>query len=109
MGPSPRGASVPIRHLLLGLATAGALTLTACGGADSSSTSQAAEPGEPTTRTVEHFRGATEVPVDPQRVVVLDLGELDSAIALGVKPVGAVQAPVEDGLLSYLTAQSEGI
>lgn len=98
-----------LRSLLLGLATAGALTLTACGGADSSATSEAAEPTEPTTRTVEHFRGTTEVPADPQRVVVLDLGELDSAVALGVKPVGAVKAPVEDGLLSYLSAQSEGI
>jgi iron complex transport system substrate-binding protein len=30
------------------------------------------------------------------------LGELDSAVALGVTPVGAVRAPVNSGLLSYL-------
>ena len=49
-----------------------------------------------------HTRGTTEVPAEPERVVVLDLGELDSAVALGMTPVGAVRAPVNDGLLSYL-------
>ena len=94
------------RHLLVGLATAAALSLTACGDADSG---QSVAADEPPTRSVTHFRGTTEVPAEPQRVVVLDLGELDSAIALGVKPVGAVKAPVEEGLLSYLAEQSAGI
>jgi len=40
-------------------------------------------------------------------VVVLDTGELDSAIALGVTPVGAVRAPVEDGFLEYLSEETE--
>lgn len=62
-----------------------------------------------TTRTITHAGGTTEVPADPQRVVVLDLGELDSAIALGVTPVGAVRAPVNTGLLSYLQDEAEGI
>lgn len=53
-------------------------------------------------RTIEHAMGATQVPDNPERVVVLDTGELDSAIALGVVPVGAVRAPVEDGFLDYL-------
>jgi len=96
------------RHLLIGLATAAALSLTACG--DSGSDDVAGPVAqEPTTRSVTHFRGTTEVPAEPQRVVVLDLGELHSAIALGVKPVGAVKAPVQDGLLSYLSEQAAGI
>lgn len=53
-------------------------------------------------RTIEHAMGTTEIPTQPERVVVLDTGELDSAMALGVVPVGAVQAPVEDGFLDYL-------
>jgi iron complex transport system substrate-binding protein len=92
--------------LLLGVTLATALTLSACGGGAELA---AAPSDEPATRSVEHFRGTTEVPADPQRVVVLDLGELDSAVALGVKPVGAVTAPVEDGLLSYLADDVEGI
>lgn len=38
----------------------------------------------------------------PERVVVLDTGELDSAMPLGVKPVGAVEAIPGEGLPSYL-------
>ncbi|WP_030559755.1 ABC transporter substrate-binding protein, partial [Streptomyces exfoliatus] len=42
------------------------------------------------------------VPVAPKRVVVLDTAELDSALTLGVKPVGATHADVDSGFLSYL-------
>ena len=83
------------------LAVAIALTLTACGGS--------AEPGETTPsddaafpRTVEHAMGQTEIPRQPERVVVLDTGELDTALSLGVTPVGAVTTAVSDGFLSYL-------
>ena len=91
--------------LLAGIGAAALMALAACGG----SSAPSAAPDQTQTRTVEHFRGTTEVPVDPQRVVVLDLGELDSAIALGITPVGAVKAPVEEGLLSYLADRSADI
>ncbi|OZC86257.1 hypothetical protein CH282_12500 [Rhodococcus sp. 06-418-1B] len=43
------------------------------------------------TRTVTHLYGATDIPVDPQRVVVLDAGNvLESVLALGVEPVATV-------------------
>jgi iron complex transport system substrate-binding protein len=96
---------LPQKILLVGLSAATALSLAACGGSDASTDATATAD----TRTVQHFRGSTEVPADPQRVVVLDLGELDSAIALGVTPVGAVKAPVEEGLLSYLEQEAAGI
>lgn len=57
-------------------------------------------------RTIEHAMGATEIPERPERVVVLDTGELDSAISLGVTPVGAVRAPVEEGFLDYLSEET---
>lgn len=63
----------------------------------------------PTTRTVSHSMGETNVPIDPQRVVVLDTGELDSVLALGVTPVGAVEAFAGAGLPSYLDGMIEGI
>jgi iron complex transport system substrate-binding protein len=43
-------------------------------------------------RTIAHAMGSTKITGTPKRVVVLDTGELDSAVALNVKPVGAVEA-----------------
>ncbi len=54
------------------------------------------------TRAIKHAMGTTEVPLHPKRVVVLDTGELDTALTLGVKPVGAVEAIAGQGLPSYL-------
>jgi iron complex transport system substrate-binding protein len=53
-------------------------------------------------RTVEHAMGTTEVPADPQRVVVLDSSLLDSAVALDVLPVGATEGVAGAGLPAYL-------
>ncbi|MCE3553783.1 iron-siderophore ABC transporter substrate-binding protein [Pseudonocardia sp. RS11V-5] len=39
-------------------------------------------------RTVTHARGTTRIDARPTRVVVLDTGELDDVLALGVTPVG---------------------
>lgn len=58
--------------------------------------------------TIQHAMGETTIPAAPERVVVLDTGELDSVTALGITPVGAVRAPVEDGLLSYLKDATQG-
>lgn len=57
------------------------------------------------TRTVEHAMGITEVPADPQRVVVLDSSFLDAALALGVVPVGATEASDGFGMPDYLAAE----
>ena len=79
----------------LGLAAAG------CGG-------PAGEVEGP-THAVQHAMGTSEVPLSPQRVVVLDTGELDSVLALGVKPVGAVRADEATGPQAYLSQQAQGI
>ena len=42
------------------------------------------------SRSVTHAMGTTEVPVNPQRIVVLDITPLDAAIALGIEPVGTI-------------------
>ena len=93
------------RHVLqaTGLAMAAAVALTGCGGtgevadAEASVATEAAFP-----RTVEHAMGATDIPARPERVVVLDTGELDSVLSLGVTPVGAVTTAVSQAFLSYL-------
>jgi iron complex transport system substrate-binding protein len=60
------------------------------------------------THVVKHAMGETTVPNNPQRVVVLDSGELDTAITLGIKPVGAASAG-GDTFVSYLKDKTEGI
>ncbi|MGW7415872.1 ABC transporter substrate-binding protein [Streptomyces sp. NPDC054863] len=81
------------------LAAAGALALSACGGSDKEA---GADAGGPRTRTVKTAMGDVRVPEAPKRVVVLDTAELDSALTLGVKPVGSTHADVESGFLNYL-------
>jgi iron complex transport system substrate-binding protein len=83
-----------------------ALLLAACG---SGSAEPAEEADSAQTRTVKHAMGTAEVPVHPKRVVVLDTGELDDTLALGVKPVGAVRIDVSQDFLSYLGDQTDGI
>lgn len=47
--------------------------------------------------------GETKVPVSPQRVVVLGSEELDSTVALGFRPVGAVVPTATDDFPAYVT------
>jgi len=41
-------------------------------------------------KVVEHGMGKTEVPIEPERIVTLDYQALESTLALGFQPVGAV-------------------
>ncbi|MEV5595776.1 iron-siderophore ABC transporter substrate-binding protein [Streptomyces sp. NPDC052496] len=102
-------------------ALAASVTLTACGPGGSSGTgrsdggsAKAADcPAQPATtwarpasgtgtHRVRTAQGEVEVPAAPRRVVVLDTAELDSAITLGVRPVGATRSDVAGGFLDYL-------
>lgn len=78
------------------------LALAACGGAGGEAGDGAGDGGDAQVRTVGHAMGETEIEGTPKRVVVLDTGELDSAMSLGVTPVGAVEAVEGLGLPSYL-------
>jgi iron complex transport system substrate-binding protein len=102
-----QGAPAPVVQPSASPAPAGA---TSAAPADTTSPSPEATPeGSGETRTIEHAMGTTEVPVDPQRVVVLDTGELDSVLALGVTPVGAVEAIAGEGFQGYLEDQTANV
>ncbi|PCE15770.1 iron ABC transporter substrate-binding protein [Microbacterium sp. SZ1] len=51
---------------------------------------------------VTHARGTTEVPADVERVVTLEPLELDTAVAVGITPVGAAVASNVASTPSYL-------
>ncbi|CAM5602231.1 ABC transporter periplasmic component [Streptomyces spiroverticillatus] len=74
--------------------------LAACTGSPDAATRSAARP----TRTVDTVMGEVTVPAVPRRVVVLDTAELDSALALGVTPVGATHGDAPTGFPRYLPA-----
>lgn len=71
-----------------------ALLLTACGAP--------AAPGGGAVRTVTDARGTVEVPAQPQRVVVLEPVQLDTAVAVGTVPVGAAVLSPAAGVPGYL-------
>ncbi|MFD7662959.1 ABC transporter substrate-binding protein [Streptomyces sp. NPDC059788] len=119
--PVPRAGRRRARALLaVSTALATSLTLAACGSGGSSgpggsgSSAEAADcPAQPATtwarpasggggHKVRTAMGEVEVPDAPRRVVVLDTAELDSAITLGVRPVGATRSDVASGFLDYL-------
>ncbi|MEU7255651.1 iron-siderophore ABC transporter substrate-binding protein [Streptomyces rimosus] len=110
------------RRAALAVATALAtsLTMAACGSGGSSgaggsgaSAKPADCPAQPATawakpvvgagtHRVRTAQGEVTVPNRPRRVVVLDTAELDSAITLGVTPVGATRSDVAGGFPGYL-------
>ena len=92
------------------VAVAASLALSACGGtSDAAPRSEAAPADADFPRTVQHAMGQTEIPARPERVVVLDTGELDSALSLGVVPVGAVTTDVSEEFLSYLADDARDV
>ncbi|MPZ83291.1 MAG: ABC transporter substrate-binding protein [Actinophytocola sp.] len=72
-----------------------ALVLAGCGVSAQPSSERPASGGDTSEAatfplSVEHKYGTTEIPKEPKRVVTLGLSDQDAVLALGVKPVGAV-------------------
>ncbi|CAM00610.1 iron complex transport system substrate-binding protein [Saccharopolyspora erythraea NRRL 2338] len=87
------------RRLIAAVVAAVGLATTAACGTSGPDQPAAAQQGE---RVINHAKGQTRISGTPQRVVVLDTGELDAVLALGVKPVGTVQPDVDIPLQPYL-------
>jgi iron complex transport system substrate-binding protein len=93
--------------LTLVLLVAVLLASVGCGGAGEGAENGGGGGSAGSGWVIEHAMGETEITGKPQRVVVLDTGELDSAMTLGVKPVGAVEAIPGEGFPSYLEGTEE--
>ncbi len=82
------------------VAAAAALALSACGGgAEKSESKPSGTEGADSAAfpvTVEHKYGSTTIEAEPKKVVTLGLSDQDAVLALGVKPVGAVDWFKED-------------
>ncbi|MFJ9181032.1 iron-siderophore ABC transporter substrate-binding protein [Streptomyces sp. NPDC102360] len=96
-------------RLALGASLALALTLTACSSDDGGGAAKPAAKASG-SHTVGTAMGDVKVKNLPERVVVLNTAGLDSAITLGVRPVGATRAGAGQPFLSYLpAAKTKGI
>ncbi|WP_409251901.1 ABC transporter substrate-binding protein [Bacillus sp. SCS-153A] len=89
------------RYLLSLFILASILVLAACGTNNSNSEGDSSNEGdenaaEETSYTVEHAMGTTEIEGDPERVVILTNEGTEALLAMGVKPVGAVQSWIGD-------------
>ncbi|AUS07899.1 ABC transporter substrate-binding protein [Laceyella sacchari] len=61
------------------------------------------------THTIKHAMGTTKVPTEPKRVVVLTNEGLEALLALGVKPVGAVESFTEKPFYKHLLPETKGV
>lgn len=82
--------------------------VSACRGNSPQQALQADNRSTDAVQVVEHARGKTKVPINPQRVVVLS-GSLDTVLSMGVKPVGSVEVEQEDSYLKNKAAGTESI
>lgn len=89
-----------------------AIVLSGCG-TSSQGNNGAAAPNQGTAAnqsyTIQHAMGETKIPKTPERVVILTNEGTEALLALGVKPVGAVQSWVGDPWYPHIKAEMEGV
>ncbi|MDF2718407.1 MAG: periplasmic binding protein [Paenibacillus sp.] len=103
-----------------------AVALAACGGTGNSGTTggqaaqeqpkgkegqtpQSGNTGAEAEKTIQHAMGSITLKKQPTRVVILYNGMVDNAVALGVKPVGAVQSWEEKPWYLFLRDKMAGV
>ncbi|RTE08870.1 ABC transporter substrate-binding protein [Paenibacillus whitsoniae] len=91
------------------------LVVSACGTKSASESGASASPAASPTvksdapRTIKHAMGETAVPANPQRVVILTNEGTEALLALGVKPVGAVESYIGKPWYEHIRADMEGV
>ncbi|MCR8633685.1 ABC transporter substrate-binding protein [Paenibacillus radicis (ex Xue et al. 2023)] len=60
-------------------------------------------------RKIKHAMGETEVPANPQRVIILTNEGTETVLALGVKPVGAVDSPYGSPWFDHIKKELDGV
>ncbi|MDG9701386.1 iron-siderophore ABC transporter substrate-binding protein [Streptomyces sp. DH37] len=87
------------------------MAVSACGGSASGDDGAGggADDGARSTRSVETAFGVVEVPAEPRRVVALGDTSLDTALYLGVEPVGTSSARGADAAPGYLGEKAASV
>ncbi|CAH0236974.1 putative siderophore-binding lipoprotein YfiY [Peribacillus sp. Bi96] len=84
--------------------------LAACGNSDDKAAgNKTDDKKEDTSYTIKHAMGSTELKKAPKRVVVLTNEGTEALIALGIKPVGAVQSWLGDPWYDHIKDDMDGV
>ncbi|MBM7652011.1 ABC transporter substrate-binding protein [Neobacillus cucumis] len=85
--------------------------LAACGGTDEKTTVKSETPKttDEKSYTVEHAMGSTTIKGTPKRVVILTNEGTEALLALGVKPVGAVQSFTGNPWYEHIADKMKGV
>ncbi|WP_373464723.1 ABC transporter substrate-binding protein [Bacillus sp. V2I10] len=81
----------------------------ACGNNNGEKNTESAEGNKESSYTVEHAMGTTEVPENPEKVVILTNEGTEALLAIDVKPVGAVQSWLGDPWYEHISADMKGV
>ncbi|MDC6268276.1 ABC transporter substrate-binding protein [Lysinibacillus fusiformis] len=95
------------QKLLVLLAIVAIFVLAACGNSNDDKKEESSK--ESNAYSVEHAMGTTEVKDKPKRIVVLTNEGTEALLALGIKPVGAVQSWTGDPWYDHIKDQMEGV
>lgn len=90
-----------VRILAVVVALAAAVSACSSGGSDGGQNDE--------VRSIDTVRGTIEVPAEPLRVVTLEPVELDTAVALGMMPVGTAVLSEATGAPAYLGDEAASI
>ncbi|TKD70495.1 ABC transporter substrate-binding protein [Pseudalkalibacillus hwajinpoensis] len=87
------------------------MILAACGtsGNNASEDNSGDQKEEQATRTVSHAMGETEVPENPEKVVILTNEGTEALLAMDVTPVGAVQSWLGDPWYEHISDKMKGV
>ncbi|WP_163182972.1 MULTISPECIES: ABC transporter substrate-binding protein [Neobacillus] len=84
--------------------------LAACGGGNKENADKTeSKKTEDKPYTIEHAMGKTEIKGTPKKVVVLTNEGTEALLALGIKPVGAVQSWLGDPWYDHITKDMKGV
>ncbi|WP_240473344.1 ABC transporter substrate-binding protein [Salsuginibacillus kocurii] len=79
-----------------------------CGNEGAENEEEASGEEQTDTIVVEHEMGTAEIEEEPERIVTLHQSATDTAVALDIQPVGAVESWVEQPMYEYLRDDLEG-
>lgn len=100
------------KSLLTLLSLLSLLLLAACGNNEkdeAANEKDAGDSGEKTGYTIEHAMGTATLEKTPEKVVILTNEGTEALLALGVKPVGAVQSWLGDPWYDHIKGDMEGV
>src|SRR5699024_7719924 len=104
-----KGVNTMKKFTLLLALSAIMILISACGASGEKNEDKGKDDSDKETITVKHELGETEVPKNPENVVVFDFGTLDTLDQLGIDVTGVPQATIPTYLEKYGSEDYENV